>query len=254
MVKIDCQPDGNFPKGVPNPLLLENQAATAESVREHQADFGVAWDGDFDRCFIYDEKGRFIDACYMVGFLAEAFLNKEKGAGIVYDSRAVYNIEDIIAPKGGIPFICKGGHVYFKAKMRETKAIYGGEMSAHHYFRDFYYCDSGMIPWLLVAELLSKSVKRLSEMLDERMKRFPVSGEHNINTDKAKELLEQMERLYGSTGKVSRVDGMSLDMGEWRFNLRASNTEPLLRLNVESKIDRKICCEKLRELLVHLRQ
>lgn len=252
LIKMDCQPDGNFPKGVPNPLLPENQAATADKVRACQADFGVAWDGDFDRCFIYDEKGRFIDACYMVGFLAEAFLDKEMGAGIVYDSRAVYNIEDIIFQKNGRPVICKGGHTYFKAKMRETGAVYGGEMSAHHYFRDFHYCDSGMIPWLLVAELLSKSGKRLSELLDERMKSFPVSGEHNIKTERKKELLEQMKGIYGTLGKVSEVDGLSVDMGDWRFNLRASDTEPVMRLNVESRGDMMLCQDQVRELMAKL--
>lgn len=252
LVKMDCQPDGNFPKGVPNPLLSENQAATAEAVKEHQADFGVAWDGDFDRCFIYDEKGRFIDACYMVGFLAEAFLDKEKGAVIVYDTRAVYNIEDIIQEKDGRPVICKGGHVFFKNKMRETGAIYGGEMSAHHYFRDFHYCDSGMIPWLLVAELLSKSGKKLSELLDNRMESFPVSGEININTERVKEMLEHMKRAYQHQGKVSELDGLSVDMGTWRFNIRASNTEPLLRLNVETRGDRALRDEKVKEIFAQL--
>ncbi len=160
LVKLGCIPDGNFLQGVPNPLLAENQAATAEAVKKYGADFGVAWDGDFDRCFIYDEQGRFIDSCYMVGFLAQAFLAREKGAGIVYDPRAVFNIEDAITSGGGRSIISKGGHVFFKRKMRETGAVYGGEMSAHHYFRDFHYCDSGMLPWLLVAELFSKSGKR----------------------------------------------------------------------------------------------
>ena len=250
LVKVDWQPDGTFPKGVPNPLLPENQAATSKAVRENKADFGVAWDGDFDRCFIYDEKGRFIDACYMVGFLAEAFLDKEKGARIVYDTRAVYNIEDIIEKNGGIPVICKGGHVFFKARMRETGAIYGGEMSAHHYFRDFHYCDSGMIPWLLVAELLSGSGKKLSELLDERMEKFPVSGEKNIElSSNAIKLLEEIEKIYAEKGKISKIDGLSVDNGEWRFNLRASNTEPLLRLNVESRGDKSICKEMERKII-----
>ena len=248
LIKMDFQPDGNFPKGVPNPLLPENQVVTAEKVRECQADFGVAWDGDFDRCFIYDEKGRFIDACYMVGFLAEAFLDKEKRAGIVYDSRAVYNIEDIISKKKGRPVICKGGHTYFKAKMRETGAIYGGEMSAHHYFRDFNFCDSGMIPWLMVAELLSMSGKRLSELLDERMEKFPVSGERNIKSENPREVLDKIEAFYGRQGKISYVDGLSVDMEAWRFNLRASGTEPLLRLNVESRADMRLCVEKADEI------
>ncbi len=244
LVKMDCQPDGNFPKGVPNPLLTENQAATAEKVRACKADFGVAWDGDFDRCFIYDERGGFIDACYMAGFLAECFLKKEKGAGIVYDSRAVYNIEDIIERDSGTPFICKGGHVFFKTKMRETGAVYGGEMSAHHYFRDFNYCDSGMIPWLMVAELLSKSGKSLSELLEIRRKKFPVSGEHNIKTEEFLAIINKIQAIYGKTGQVSKLDGLSIDLGEWRFNLRVSNTESLLRLNVERRGNEALCMEK----------
>lgn len=249
MVKINCKPDGNFPNGVPNPLLPENQAATSYAVREYGADFGVAWDGDFDRCFIYDEKGRFIDSCYVVGFLAEAFLGREERNCIVYDTRAVYNIEDIIDKKGGIPVICKGGHVYFKAKMRETGAIYGGELSAHHYFRDFHYCDSGMIPWLLVAELLSNSDKKLSELLDERMERFPVSGERNIMSDAPDAVIKKIAIKYEKHGKISRVDGLSVDMGNWRFNLRESNTESLLRLNVESRGNRELCEKQVRELV-----
>ena len=249
MVKIDCRPDGNFPKGVPNPLLVENQAVTAEAVREHGADFGVAWDGDFDRCFIYDEKGRFIDACYMVGFLAEAFLAREKGAGIVYDPRAVFNIEDAITKCGGKPILSQGGHVFFKQKMRETGAVYGGEMSAHHYFRDFHYCDSGMIPWLMVAELLSRSGKTLSQLLDERIEQFPVSGERNLQVADASAVLKKIEKSYGSVGQLSKIDGLSVDMGNWRFNLRASNTEPLLRLNVESRGDRHLCADKMYQII-----
>lgn len=235
-IKIDCKPDGTFPHGVPNPLLPENRAVASDAVKQYAADFGVAWDGDFDRCFIYDETGRFIDSCYLVGFLAEAFLSKEVGAGIVHDPRAIFNIEDTISVHGGISIICRGGHVFFKAKMRETGAIYGGELSAHHYFRDFYYCDSGMIPWLLVAEFLSVTDKRLFEILDERIKRFPVSGEQNLRVENADQVIRKMECIYGDKGCVSKIDGLSVDMGEWRFNVRASHTEPLLRLNVESKV------------------
>lgn len=249
LVKLDCQPDGNFPQGVPNPLLPENQAATAEAVKKHGADFGVAWDGDFDRCFLYDEQGRFIDSCYMVGFLAEAFLAKEPGAGIVYDPRAVYSIEDTIRNCGGKSILSKGGHVFFKRKMRETGAIYGGEMSAHHYFRDFNFCDSGMIPWLLVAELLSRSGRKLSELLDERREKYPVSGEQNLKVEDAAGALARMEEMYGSKGRVSQIDGLTVDMGDWRFNLRASNTEPLLRLNVESRGDRQLCIDKAEQLV-----
>lgn len=249
LIKLGCTPDGNFPQGVPNPLLPENRAATAEAVKAYGADFGVAWDGDFDRCFIYDEQGRFVDACYMVGFLAEAFLTKEKGAGIVYDPRAVFSIEDTIGKCGGRPIISKGGHVFFKRKMRETGAVYGGEMSAHHYFRDFNFCDSGMIPWLLVAELLSSSGRKLSELLDERREMYPVSGEQNLKVEEAVYSLSRMEEIYGSKGCVSKVDGLTVDFGDWRFNLRASNTEPLLRLNVESRGDRRLCQDKVQEII-----
>ena len=248
MVKLGCKPDGNFPQGVPNPMLPENQAATAEAVKKHGADFGVAWDGDFDRCFVYDDKGRFIDSCYMVSFLAEAFLTKEHGAGIVYDPRAVFGIEDVIEKCGGKAYMSQGGHVFFKRKMRETGAVYGGEMSAHHYFRDFHYCDSGMIPWLLMAELLSRSGKKLSELLDERIKEFPVSGEQNLKVEKPKEVLVGIENLYREQGIVTKVDGLSIDFGNWRFNLRCSNTESLLRLNVESRGDKDLCIRKSKEI------
>ena len=248
MIKLNCRPDGNFPQGVPNPLLPENQIATAEAVKAYGADFGVAWDGDFDRCFIYDERGRFIDSCYMVGFLAEAFLAKKNGAGIVYDPRAIYCIEDTIRRSGGKAYMSKGGHIFFKKKMRETGAVYGGEMSAHHYFKDFHYCDSGMIPWLLMAELLSRSGKKLSALLDERIKEFPVSGEQNLKVEKPKEVLVGIENLYRGQGIVTKVDGLSIDFGNWRFNLRCSNTESFLRLNVESRGDKDLCIRKSKEI------
>lgn len=249
LVKLGCTPDGTFPQGVPNPLLPENRAITAEAVKKHGADFGVAWDGDFDRCFIYDEQGRFIDACYMVGCLAEAFLIKEPGAGIVYDPRVVFKIEDTILSNGGKSAMCRVGHVFFKSQLREKGAIYGGEMSGHHYFRDFYYCDSGMIPWLLMAELLSRSGRKLSEFVGECREKYPVSGEQNLKVENVSLTLERMEGLYGNKGCVSKVDGLSVDMGEWRFNLRPSHTEPLLRLNVESRRDRKLCEDKTREII-----
>ena len=249
LVKIGFTPDGNFPYGVPNPLLSENQAVTAKAVKKYNADFGVAWDGDFDRCFIYDEQGRFVDSCYMIGFLAQAFLIKEVGAGIVYDSRAVLNIEDVITSGRGRPIVCKGGHVFFKQKMRETGAIYGGEMSAHHYFRDFHYCDSGMIPWLMLAELLSMSTKKLSQLLDERIARFAVSGERNLFVKDAVAVLDQVESIYKERASISKIDGLSVDLGKWRFNLRASNTEPVLRLNVESYCGHQICIKKTEEII-----
>ena len=254
-VKLNCVPDGNFPHGVPNPLLPENQESTAEKVRSCGANLGVAWDGDFDRCFIFDEMGRFIDACYMIGFLAEAFLSKERGAKIVHDARAVWNIEDSVLSNGGQTVVCPAGHVFFKRKMREVKAVYGGELSAHHYFRDFYFCDSGMIPWLLITELMSKSGKKLSELLNGRVARFAVSEEVNIETNDTGRVIKTIKEMYADVGRIQELDGISVEFDDWRFNLRASNTEPMLRLNVESRGNEELCrkkTEELREALLKL--
>lgn len=246
------EPDGSFPHGVPNPLLPENRETTAQAVREYDADFGVAWDGDFDRCFMFDDRGEFIDGYYMVGFLAQAFLAREPGAKIIYDPRCIWNTIELVREAGGEPVICKGGHAYIKAKMREVDAVYGGEMSAHHYFRDFSYCDSGMIPWLLVAQLMSRAERPLSELLYERRQKFPVSGEINSRAGsvaEAQSILEGIERLYAEGGKVSHLDGLTVEQADWRFNLRKSNTEPLLRLNVETRGDAEMCKRKTEELL-----
>ncbi len=258
IISVYGEPDGSFPHGVPNPLLPENREATSKAVVEHGADFGVAWDGDFDRCFLYDEQGHFIEGYYMVGFLAQAFLEKHKGAKVVYDPRCIWNTIELVSEAGGEPVICKGGHAYIKAKMREVDAIYGGEMSAHHYFRDFSYCDSGMIPWLLVAELMSRQDKSLSVLLHERMKKFPVSGEINTkleSVEEAAEILASIERHYSeAVQEISHLDGLGMNMGSWRFNLRRSNTEPLLRLNVETRGDCSLCQEKTEELLDLIRK
>ncbi|SFT77443.1 phosphomannomutase [Selenomonas sp. GACV-9] len=253
LVKVHHQPDGNFPNGVPNPLLPENREATAEAVRESGADAGVAWDGDFDRCFLFDEQGNFIEGYYMVGFLAQAFLQKAPGEKIIYDPRLTWNTEELVKENGGIPVMSKSGHAFIKEKMRAENAIYGGEMSAHHYFRDFSYCDSGMIPWLLVLELLSKSGKSLSELMKERMERYPCSGEINSKVKDADEVLQRIEAEYGPQGKVMKVDGLSVDFGNWRFNLRKSNTEPVIRLNVETRQDEVLMKEKTTELLAKIR-
>ncbi|SEH25199.1 phosphomannomutase [Selenomonas sp. KH1T6] len=247
------EPDGSFPHGVPNPLLPENREATARAVVEHGADFGVAWDGDFDRCFLYDEKGNFIEGYYMVGFLAQAFLEKHAGARVVYDPRCIWNTIELVEGAGGEPVVCKGGHAFIKAKMREVDAIYGGEMSAHHYFRDFSYCDSGMIPWLLVAELVSRQGRSLSSLLGERMASYPVSGEINTKVESleaAKSIMDKVERAYATLPgcEISRIDGLSVSFPDWRFNLRRSNTEPLIRLNVETRGDSSLCQQKTREL------
>ena len=254
LVKVYNEPDGNFPNGVPNPILQENREATAKVVRESGADFGVAWDGDFDRCFLFDEKGGFIEGYYMVGFLAEAFLKKNKGASVIYDPRLVWNTIEIAESLGGKPVMCKSGHAFIKDKMREVNAIYGGEMSAHHYFRDFSYCDSGQIPWLLVAELMSASGgKTLSELMKARMDHFPTSGEINSKVTDAKAVMDRIEAKYGADGKVTKVDGLSIEFDNWRFNLRMSNTEPVIRLNVETRQDKALLKEKTDELLAEIR-
>ena len=253
LVKVYNEPDGNFPNGVPNPILQENREATAKVVRESGAAVGIAWDGDFDRCFLFDEKGGFIEGYYMVGFLAQAFLKKNKGAKIIYDPRLVWNTIEICKELGGEAVMCKSGHAFIKDKMRKVNAVYGGEMSAHHYFRDFSYCDSGMIPWLLVLELMSAAGKPLSELMAERMARYPISGEVNSKVADAHAVMKKVEEIYGGKGKVTKVDGLSVEFADWRFNLRMSNTEPVIRLNVETRHDEKLMKEKTEELLAVIR-
>lgn len=248
-IKIYNEPDGNFPNGVPNPILFENREATAKVVRKHHADVGIAWDGDFDRCFLFDEKGGFIEGYYMVGFLAQAFLSKNPGAKIIYDPRMIWNTIELVEGAGGEAVMCKSGHAFIKEKMRNVGAVYGGEMSAHHYFKDFSYCDSGMITWLLVVELMCKANKSLSSLMAERMERYPISGEINNTVKDGKAVLAALEEKYGKEGKVVKVDGLSVDFPEWRFNVRISNTEPVLRLNVEVRQDKALLKEKTEELL-----
>jgi phosphomannomutase/phosphomannomutase/phosphoglucomutase len=250
-IRINNDPDGTFPHGVPNPMLEENRAATADLVRASGADVGLAWDGDYDRCFFFDETGQFIEGYYLVGLLAESFLRQEPGARIVHDPRLTWNTLDIVRSHGGTPVLCKSGHAFIKAKMREVDAVYGGEMSAHHYFRRFSYCDSGMIPWLLVLEVISASGKPLSALLGERMRLFPASGEINrtLKTD-ARAILARVRAHYERQAlSVDLTDGLSMEFAQWRFNLRGSNTEPLVRLNVESRADEPLMQAKTRELL-----
>ena len=249
-IKLHHQPDGNFPNGVPNPLLPENRTAAIAAVREHGADLGIGWDGDFDRCFFYDETGEFIEGYYLVGLLAETFLKREPGARIVHDPRLTWNTVDIVTGLGGEPVQTKCGHAFIKERMRSENAAYGGEMSAHHYFRDFAYCDSGMIPWLLVTGLISEREQTLSSMVSERVAAYPCSGEINRTIDDPQAVLSRVESLYGAEAQtVEKVDGLSMDMGNWRFNLRMSNTEPVVRLNVESRGDKPLMEEKTAELL-----
>lgn len=237
-VRICHEPDGNFPNGIPNPLLPENRAATAQAVREHNADFGIAWDGDFDRCFFFDHTGRFIEGYYLVGLLAKAALDRTPGGKIVHDPRLVWNTVEMVEQAGGVPVLCKSGHAFIKEKMRAEDAVYGGEMSAHHYFREFAYADSGMIPWLLIAQLVSESGRSLADWVEDRMAAYPCSGEINFKVADAKAAVARvMEHFAAQSPALDHTDGISADFGDWRFNLRSSNTEPLLRLNVEARGD-----------------
>ncbi len=252
-IRVHHQPDPDFPNGIPNPLLPENRSATADAVRAHNADFGVAWDGDFDRCFLFDEQGRFIEGYYIVGLLAEAMLRREPGAKIIHDPRLTWNTIDIVNGAGGVCVQSKTGHAFIKERMRKENAIYGGEMSAHHYFRDFAYCDNGMIPWLLVAGLMSERAAALSELVDERMRRYPASGEINRKVASIPDVLAKIEAQYVSKAiAVDRTDGLSLEFEQWRFNLRGSNTEPVLRLNVESRGDAALMQARTAELLAKI--
>lgn len=237
-IRICHEPDGSFPNGIPNPLLPENRAATADAVREHGADFGIAWDGDFDRCFFFDHSGRFIEGYYLVGLLAKAILARHPGGKVVHDPRLVWNTVDMVEQAGGVPVQCKSGHAFIKEKMRAEDAVYGGEMSAHHYFREFAYADSGMIPWLLIAQLVSESGRSLADWVEDRMAAYPCSGEINFKVTDAKAAVARvMEHFAAQSPVLDHTDGISADFGDWRFNLRSSNTEPLLRLNVEARGD-----------------
>ena len=252
-VKLHHTPDGTFPNGVPNPMIERNRVVTIEKVRETGADLGLAWDGDFDRCFFFDEKGTFIEGYYIVGLLAMSFLEKYPGETIVHDPRLTWSTIDLVERAGGKPVQSKSGHAFIKQTMREVDAIYGGEMSAHHYFRRFSYADSGMIPWLLLAEIMSKRGAKLSELVEERMALFPASGEINRRVEDAAATMRRIEEEYAPRAKrVEHVDGISIEFDDWRFNLRASNTEPLLRLNVESRGDAALMRAKTDELLAKI--
>lgn len=249
-IKVHHQPDGTFPNGIPNPLLIENRPATADAVKEHNADLGIAWDGDFDRCFLFDENGEFIEGYYIVGLLADAFLVNNPGAKVIYDPRLTWNTIDIVESAGGEAIMSKTGHAFIKERMRKEDAVYGGEMSAHHYFKDFAYCDSGMIPWLLVIGLLSAKNKKLSELVAERISAFPSSGEINSKlADPNASIQRVLEAFKEQANKIDETDGIGLEFDNWRFNLRQSNTEPVVRLNVESKADVALMKEKTKQIL-----
>jgi phosphomannomutase len=252
-IKVHHEPDGTFPNGIPNPLLPENRAATIDAVKANRADMGIAWDGDFDRCFLFDENGGFIEGYYVVGLLAESILKRSPGASIVHDPRLTWNTLDIVERAGGKAVQSKSGHSFIKETMREVDGVYGGEMSAHHYFREFSYADSGMIPWLLVAELVSETGKPLSQLVEERQAMYPASGEINRTVDDAAATLRTLhERFAPEALSVDDTDGYSFEFPEWRFNIRMSNTEPVVRLNVESRGDQALMEAKTAEVLAVL--
>jgi phosphomannomutase len=249
-IKVFHEPDGSFPNGVPNPMIEENRTVTIERLRAERADLAIAWDGDYDRCFLFDELGQFIEGYYIVGLLAQTFLARSSGERIVHDPRLTWNTLDIVSRLGGKAVQSKSGHAFIKQRMREVDAVYGGEMSAHHYFRSFSYADSGMIPWLLVTEVMSQRKASLSQLVGERMRAFPASGEINRRVGDAPSVIASVEKKYTPNAvAVDRTDGLSVEFAKWRFNLRSSNTEPLLRLNVESRGDEALMREKTAELL-----
>jgi phosphomannomutase/phosphomannomutase/phosphoglucomutase len=252
-VKLHHEPDGTFPHGIPNPLLTENRQVTTDAVLESGADVGIAWDGDFDRCFLFDETGAFIEGYYIVGLLASSILKRHPGGKVVHDPRLTWNTIEMVREAGGAPVQSKSGHAFIKEVMRREDAVYGGEMSAHHFFKEFSYCDSGMIPWMLVLELMSKSGKRLSELVASRVERYPTSGEINRRLDDPEGALARIKSHFsGSAASIDETDGVSLEFDDWRFNLRLSNTEPLIRLNIETRGDEELMKRKTEELLTLL--
>jgi len=250
IIKLNFDPDSSFPNGIPNPMIEENRASTSEAVIDNKADLGIAWDGDFDRCFFFDEKGNFIEGYYLVGLLAKSFLIKNRNERVIYDPRLTWNTIDVVERYGGDAIQCQSGHSFIKKSMRDNDAVYGGEMSAHHYFRDFYYCDSGMIPWLLILEMISEEKMPLSQMIQKYRERYPVSGEINLKVNNTKTIIDSIKEYYLDDALgVDETDGVGMEFEKWRFNLRASNTEPLIRLNVESNSNESLMNEKTRELV-----
>ncbi len=248
-VFINAEPDGDFPNGVPNPLLPENRELTRQALLANGCDLALAWDGDFDRCFFFDADGRFIEGYYLVGLLAKMLLKLHPGSKIIHDPRLTWNTIEQVEQAGGVAIQSKTGHAFIKERMRAEDAVYGGEMSAHHYFRDFAYCDSGMIPWLLVASLMSETGKSLAQLVDERIEAFPCSGEINYKVDDVKGSIEKILAHYlPQQSKVDKTDGISVEFADWRFSLRGSNTEPLLRLNVESRADEALVNQRVAEI------
>jgi len=252
IIKIQHEPDGNFPNGIPNPLLPEGRGVTTDAIKQYKADFGIAWDGDFDRCFLFDENGRFIEGYYIVGLLGSQMLQQHPGEKIIHDPRLIWNTQEMAQSNGGTAIQSKAGHAFIKEKMREVNAIYGGEMSAHHFFRDFGYCDSGMIPWLLIAEIMSEQNKTMAQLVDERIEAYPVSGEINMTVGDSQKVIDSVKAHFDDQDyEFDSTDGIGLTFDNWRFNIRSSNTEPLLRLNVESRNNVRLMEEK-RDMLINL--
>jgi len=252
IIKIQHEPDGNFPNGIPNPLLPEGRGVTTDAIKQYKADFGIAWDGDFDRCFLFDENGRFIEGYYIVGLLGSQMLQQHPGEKIIHDPRLIWNTQEMAQSNGGTAIQSKAGHAFIKEKMREVNAIYGGEMSAHHFFRDFGYCDSGMIPWLLIAEIMSEQNKTMAQLVDERIDAYPVSGEINMTVGDSQKVIDSVKAHFDDQDyEFDSTDGIGLTFDNWRFNIRSSNTEPLLRLNVESRNNVRLMEEK-RDMLINL--
>ena len=248
-IKVDHTPDPALPNGIPNPLLPEKRERATKAVIDSGADLGLAWDGDFDRCFFYDEEGRFVEGYYLVGLIAQTMLRSHPGATVLYDPRMTWNTIDMVESAGGVAKVCRTGHAFFKQMLRDEDAVYGGEMSAHHYFRDFSYCDTGMLPWLAVVAELSASGARLSEMVENRIQAFPCSGEINFTVSDTDAVIGRISDHYGRANPdVETIDGLSMSFDDWRFNVRASNTEPLLRLNVEARGDAALVAAKKDEL------
>jgi phosphomannomutase len=252
--KICHEPDGAFPHGVPNPLLPENREMTSRAVREHGADVGVAWDGDFDRCFFFDEAGNFLESYYLIGLLAQSLLARRPGGKIIHDPRLTWNTIEVVRQAGGIPVMSKTGHAFIKERMRREEALYGGEMSGHHYFRDFAYCDSGMIPWLLMMEIMGRRRQPLSALIAERQRLYPVSGEINRQVADPDRVLALVESTFSPEAQsVDYTDGLGCEFADWRFNLRKSNTEPVLRLNVETRGNRGLLEEMTETILAMMK-
>jgi phosphomannomutase len=245
---MGLEPDGTFPNGVPNPILEESRQRTVERMKSARFDFGAAWDGDYDRCFFFDEAGEFIDGYYIVGLLAQDALASNPGATIIHDPRLIWNTIDICERMGGRHVQCKTGHAFIKERMRQEDAVYGGEMSAHHYFKAHWYCDSGMLPFLMMARLISQAGRPLSAMVAAMKSQYPCSGEINSTVANPEAALARIREAY-SDGVVDTTDGLSIEYPKWRFNVRSSNTEPVIRLNVETRADNQLLKDKTAEVL-----